>query len=233
MKDFTTGLVLFFNHIGAEEWQWCGRPRVIPKGTSVRWTLRGHSPEWHWAAKAMLSHACDILPGFSLLVLPSFLLSCLCPALPTDLDACFFAHRLAEMVEDGLVFQAKHSTDSFPGLSMDGERLIIRAFLVVMTKLLVIQEEVDAQLYGHRKALCSGHYEMLEPKDCHADENSIHSQAVLPKGTLNFSRCNPISLSVALRGLCLIRPSLQTEKLRHRKSYHKLEWFCHFLNCLC
>jgi hypothetical protein len=26
---------------------------------------------------------------------------------------------------------------------------------------------------------------------------------------------------------------LQTEKLRHRKSYHKLEWFCHFLNCLC
>lgn len=83
--------------------------------------------------------------------------------------------------------------------------------------------EADVQLYRHRKALCCEHSEMSEPNDHHADDNSMHSRAVLPKGTLNFSRCNPISLSIALRGLFSIRPSLQTEKLRHRKSYQELE----------
>lgn len=37
------------------------------------------------------------------------------------------------MMENGPVSQAKHSADSFPGLGMNGEALIMRAFMVVMT----------------------------------------------------------------------------------------------------
>lgn len=89
---------------------------------------------------------------------------------------------------------------------------------------MVTQEvKVDIQLYSLRTTLCPGHCEVFEPKDCHANDNSMHRQAVLLKGTLNYSRCNPISLPITLRGLCSIRPRLQTENLRYRKSYHELE----------
>lgn len=69
---------------------------------------------------------------------------------------------------------------------------------------MVIQEvEVDAQVSKHRKPLSSGHPEMLELNDNPADDNSMHSHAVLPKGTLHFLGCSSISLPVSPRRLLI------------------------------
>lgn len=68
---------------------------------------------------------------------------------------------------------------------------------------MVTQEaEVDAQLYTHGKPLCSGHPEMLELSDNQAD-NSVHSHAVLPKGTPRFPGCDSISLLISQKRLLM------------------------------
>lgn len=53
---------------------------------------------------------------------------------------------------------------------------------------------MDAQLYKHGKPLRSGHPEMLELRDNQADDNSMHSHAVLPKGAPRCSGCDSVSL---------------------------------------
>lgn len=137
--------------------------------------------------KPVLPHACGILIVLSSLALPSFLLSCLCPAPSTHLDARFFDHRPAEVVENGPVSQAKHSIDPFPGLGMDGEPLIIRAFLVAM--------EVTGGDSGSggrcsalqtQEVLRSGLSEMFEPKARDDDDNSMQSECS-PKGHSELS----------------------------------------------
>lgn len=67
---------------------------------------------------------------------------------------------------------------------------------------MVTQEaEVDAQLYKHWKPLRSGHPEMLELSDNQADDNPVHSHAVLPKGTPRFPGCDSISLLISQKRL--------------------------------
>lgn len=63
---------------------------------------------------------------------------------------------------------------------------------------MVTQEvEVDAQLYKYGEPLRSGHPEMLELRDNQADDNSVHSHAVLPKGASCFLGCDSISLLIS------------------------------------